>query len=132
MDSKFKEIGNYLIQIGLYLSTTNVEEFEERKQIKDNAISFLMQAYLYLQSYKELPTLENDSHKEKVEEYLSRKQVIEIYHPLFTEYGLTQSIHTKGLPHIKRGSKYFFKKSEIDKWLEENGNNSVNKTIKFV
>lgn len=135
MKDKFNEIGKYLIQIGLYLSTIDVEKFEERQNIKENTINFLMQSYLYLQSYNQLSISEGDNDEDSYEDkdmILSRKQVIEMYYPLFTEYGLTQSIHIKGLPYFKRGSKYFFKKSEIDKWLDDNSRKGVNKSIKFV
>lgn len=135
-NSQFKIIGNYLIQMGLYLCTIDVKEFEERTEIKDNIINFLMQSYLYLKTYNDTPILVDNKEESLVEktdeDYLSRKQVLEIYHPLFTEYGLTQAIHTKGLPYIKRGSKYFFKKSEIDDWIDSSNRNFGNKRIKYV
>ena len=137
MNIKFKEMGNYWIQMGLYISTIDPVEFEERKDIKENMINFLMQSYLYLQNYKVQDLIETQDvcTKEKIADekvYLSRKQLIKEYSPLFTEYGLTQAIHIKGLPHIKRGNKYFFNKSEIEQWIADNQENSGNKRIKYV
>lgn len=134
MRKEFKDIGNYLIQMGLYLTTVSEDEFEEREQIKDNMINFLMQSYCYLKSYKDLPTTEDVNEIAEVteEKYISRKDVIKIYHPLFTEYGLNQAIHTKGLPYIKRGARYFFKKSEIDEWLKLNNSINAKSGIRYV
>lgn len=133
MKNEFDDIGNYLIQMGLYLCTVSPKEFEEREEVKDNIINYLMQSYLYLKTYNMNEIKSNSADEEEVkEEYLSRKEVIELYHPLFTEYGLNQSIHTKGLPHLKRGSKYFFKKTEIDKWIEENAKNRSNNLVRYV
>lgn len=135
MNNKFKEMGHYLIQSGLYLTTIKDDKFEEDNLIHDNIIGFLMQAYLYLKTYnKQLidtaPEIKAPITNE--DPYLSRKEVLNMYRPLFTEYGLTQAIHTRKLPYIKRGSKYFFKKSEIDDWIAENNGKSGNKRIKYV
>lgn len=141
INNKFKEIGHYLIWMGLYLRTVSEKELEERTNIKQNMLNILMQTYLYLEQYNAIMQQEKmfeDKTEEKTNKncnencYLSRKQVLEMYHPLFTTYGLNQAIHTNGFPYIKRGNKYFFKKSEIDKWLKENGDNRGNKRIKFV
>lgn len=135
-NSKFKEMGHYLIQMGLYLCSKENGKFEEDNQIHTNIINFLMQSYLFLKTYNDKPVLEISNEveqpKEKDNQYLSRKELLKMYYPLFTDYALTQSIHTKGLPHIKRGSKYFFKKSEIDAWLSENNANCGNKRIRYV
>lgn len=98
------ELGKYLILIGHLLINIKPEELNGENSIKE----------------------------ENKEEYLSRKEVIELYHPVLTEYGLNQSIHMKGLPHIKRGNKYFFKKSEIDKWLEDNRENKGKTRVRYV
>ena len=47
-NKQFKVIGNYLIQIGLYLNTVDFSEFEERTEIKNNINNFLLQSYVYL------------------------------------------------------------------------------------
>lgn len=132
--NNLNEIGTSLINIGLYLSVHNENDYKNNTQIKENIINYLLQAYLYLREYdkSEIVNNINTSIETQQVEYLSRKQVIEMYYPLITDYGLTQLIHTKGFPHIKRGNKYFFNKDEIDKWLKENGNEHVNKVVKFV
>lgn len=136
MNNKFKEIGNYLIQTGLYLCTKEDDKFDEDNQIHTNIINFLMQSYLFLKTYNDRQQIEANTDEEKrqtkEEIYLSRKELLGIYHPLFTEYSLAQAIHTKKIPYIKRGSKYFFKKSEVDTWLNEKNCDSSNKTFKFV
>lgn len=64
--------------------------------------------------------------------FLSKQQVIETYYPLFTEYGLTQAIHTGQIPYIKRGKKYFFSKQEIDKWISNSSKDTSTPRIKYV
>ena len=140
MKMKFKDIGHYLTQIGLYLCSVDSKEFEERVQIKENIINFLMQSYLYLQSYQQLESLDSNAEcqnefkaiENEEDVYLTKKQVIEQYKPLFTEYGLTQAIYTKGLPYIKRGNKFFFNKKEIDKWIVSSQKDSSFQRIKYV
>lgn len=137
MNIKFKEMAGYFIHMGLYLNTVSEKEFAEQKKINENMVNFLMQAYLYLSAYNfELPQPKQQEQKASDNNdddgYLTRKQVLEMYSPLFTSYALSQAIHTNGFPYVKRGNKYFFKKSEIDKWLKENGDNRGNKRIKFV
>ena len=123
-------MGYYLTQIGLYFSTKENTNFEECL-LHDNIKSYLLQAYLYLADYNKERNLvtqqviyQNNNDDEK---YLTKKEVIKLYYPLFTEYGLSQALHTQNLPYHKRGNKYFFRKSEIDSWINDNkSNKSVN------
>ena len=129
---KFKELGYYLSQIGLYFSIKENVEFEDC-QLHNNITNYLLQVYLYLVNYntdtdQRTPLVENVSVSANT--FLSKKQVIEIYSALFTEYGLTQAIHKGDIPYHKRGSKYFFKKEEIDLWLN-NTDNHKNKASRI-
>lgn len=51
--------------------------------------------------------------------FLTRKEVLEVYAPVITAYGLSQAINMDGFPYIKRGKKYFFVKEDIDEWLSK-------------
>lgn len=135
-NKQFKVIGNYLIQIGLYLNTVDFSEFEERTEIKNNINNFLLQSYVYLNSAQETTIPLTNKTDVSEESYLTRQEVLEMYHPLFTPYGLSQLVHTKKFPYLKRGNKYFFKKTEIDEWIKKNQNQnqeqSTNNRIKYV
>ncbi len=127
MPNKFREMGSYLIQIGLYFTTKDTADFEE-SELHNNITNYLIQSYLYLLNYnKELEVTTGEAKTDEIinettlEEYLTKKEVIQIYYPYFTEYGLTQAIHKNTIPYHKRGAKYFFKKSEIDEWITNNG-----------
>lgn len=79
-------------------------------------------------------SVENYLSSTNTKEYLTRKQVLEMYSPVITEYGLRQSINMDNFPYVRRGKQYFFVKDEIDKWLSER-NVSLpikTKTIKYV
>lgn len=78
--------------------------------------------------------VENNLGSTNTKEYLTRKQVLEMYSPVITDYGLRQSMNMDNFPYIRRGKQYFFVKDEIDKWLVER-NVSLpikTKTIKYV
>lgn len=130
-NNKLKIAGTYLINSGIYLSTIKEEELNENIQVKDNITNFLMQTYLYLTSFQhEKSIVEEKNIAEEV--FLTTKDVLNIYNPLFTKYGLNQAINSRGLPHIKRGNKFFFNKKEIDAWIADNREEEKNKTFKFV
>ena len=79
-------------------------------------------------------SVENNLGSTNTKEYLTRKQVLEMYSPVITDYGLRQSMNMDNFPYIRRGKQYFFVKDEIDKWLVER-NVSLpikTKTIKYV
>lgn len=127
MNNKFAEMGSYLIQIGLYFTTKENDNFE-KNPIHNNIMGYLLQSYLYLLNYQKDFLLENNkiSDDKKITEdvFLTKKEVIRNYYPLFTDYGLSQAIHTNSIPYHKRGSKYFFKKSEIDDWINNKDSNT--------
>ncbi len=128
MRNKFNEMGSYLIQIGLYFTTKDTDDFEQN-QIHNNIMSYLLQSYLYLLNYNQntlIETTTSNKEEETKDIYLTKKEVIGLYYPLLTDYGLSQAIHTKDFPYHKRGSKYFFRKSEIDEWISKDNNSKKN------
>lgn len=135
-DSNFKDMGSFLIQIGLYLTTKEGNIFE-KSEMHQNILDFLLQSYLYLNSFN-LVSLQSTKSKTKETDtkedtYLSKKQVIELYYPMLTNYALTEAINKNEIPFYKRGSKYFFKENEIEIWLSERQkNNSITIRKKYV
>lgn len=79
-------------------------------------------------------SVENYLSSTNTNKYLTRKEVLEIYSPVITDYGLRQAMSMDNFPYIKRGKQFFFIKDEIDKWLlERNSANPVKtKTVKYV
>lgn len=133
--NNFKEIGNYLINTGIYLTTKTEAEFDLNSQLHQNIVNMLMQSYVYLTEYSKLREVTNKIEckpEPETEKFLTRREVISIYHPLLTEYGLTQAINTKELQVIKRGKKFFFNKTEIDRWIKEKEDKSLLKSFKLV
>lgn len=135
-NTNFRDMGSFLIQIGLYLTTKENDTFE-KTEIHQNILDFLLQSYLYLNSFN-LVSLQNTKVETKETDtkesaYLSKKQVIELYHPMLTNYALTEAINKNEIPFYKRGSKYFFKENEIKTWLSERQkNNSITIRKKYV
>ena len=79
-------------------------------------------------------SVENNLGSTNTKEYLTRKQVLEMYSPVITDYQLRQLMNMYNFPYIRRGKKYFFVKDEIDKWLNERNMTlpTRTKTIKYV
>lgn len=121
--------------MGLALELITAEELE---CLKDNFCTIL--AFIILKRKGLLPKVFKNTSAPIIEqqptikesEYLTKKQVIELYHPLFTEYGLSQAVHKGEVPYIKRGRKYFFLRSDIDKWISQNGQANDKKRINYV
>lgn len=55
----------------------------------------------------------------------SINQLIENY-SIFTRYNINKAISEKGLPYFSLGSKKYFKKSEIEKWIEKQQSDNKN------
>lgn len=55
----------------------------------------------------------------------SINQLIENY-SIFTRYNINKAISEKGLPYFSLGSKKYFKKSEIEKWIEKQQSENKN------
>ena len=66
--------------------------------------------------------------------YLTRKEVLEMYSPVITDYGLRQAINMDDFPCVKRGKQYFFTQEAIDNWLTERTTRQVapRTSVKYV
>ena len=110
---------------------------QELEDLKDNFCTIL--AFILLKRNGMLPKafetsapIIDQQPTAQENEYLTKKQVIELYHPLFTDYGLSQAVHKGEVPYIKRGRKYFFSRSDIDKWISQNGQADTKKRVQYV
>ena len=133
-DNKFKEVGYNISQIGFYLMNMDSTLFCDN-ELNRNIVSLLAQMSLYLNDNLGKPLIElTETAKEK--KYLSKAEAIELYHPLITEYSLTQAIKKDEIKYLKRGAKYFFSRDELSHWVDEqkSGNNVTGKrtSVKFV
>ena len=124
-ERQFKDLGYSTAQIGFYLMTMKPELFVNN-DLHRTMVSMLSQMSLYLNDLINNKTSKDkgESKKSSNIEYISRKEVVKMYHPLITEYGLTQAINKNELKYIKRGSKYFFEPNEVKKWIENKSSES--------
>lgn len=133
-DNKFKEVGYNISQIGFYLMNMDSTLFCDN-ELNRNIVSLLAQMSLYLNDNLGKPLIELTEVTEE-KKYLSKTEAIELYHPLLTEYSLTQSIKKNEIKYIKRGAKYFFLKEDLQSWVDDrkliNSNQSIRTTTKFV
>lgn len=135
-NKKFKEIGFNVAQIGFYLMSIDNTLFNDT-ELHRNIVSLLSQVSLYLNDNLEKPLAStNQIITGNEKQYVSKAEAIELYHPLITEYGLKQAINKNEIKYIKRGTKYFFERDDLKKWIDEKKSNNVatylNKSIKFV
>ena len=133
-ENKFKEVGYNISQIGFYLMNMDSTLFCDN-ELNRNIVSLLAQMSLYLNDNLGKPLIElPETAQEK--KYLSKAEAIELYHPLITEYSLTQAIKKDEIKYLKRGAKYFFSRDELSHWVDEqkSGNNVTGKrtSVKFV
>lgn len=133
-EKQFKNIGFNVAQIGFYLMSINGELFTDT-ELHRNIISLLSQVSIYLND-----TVSNKlvitNQKENTKQYLSKSELIKLYHPLITEYGLRQAINKNDINYIKQGTKYFFERQDVETWIKgkkstSKENNTI-KSIKFV
>lgn len=131
----FNQCGNSVAQIGLYLSQIDETQFTN-SEVHRNIVNFMSQLSLYLNNKIDNTTIEPAVLSQASTEnniYLSRKEVIDRYKPLITEYGLSQAIHKNQLQFSKIGNKYFFKIEDVDKWIDnQKVNNTTHIATKFV
>ena len=131
----FNQCGSSIAQIGLYLSQIDETQFTN-SEVHRNIVNFMSQLSLYLNNKIDNATIEPALLQQASTEnnnYLSRKEVIDRYKPLITEYGLSQAIHKNELVFSKIGNKYFFKIEDIDKWIDnQKVNNTTHIATKFV
>jgi hypothetical protein len=134
-ENRFKELGRTVSQIGFYMMTID-ESLFQKTELNLNIVSFMSQVSLLLNDILEKRIIKQESsiEEQKVIKYLSKKDVINKYHPLITKYSLTQAINRKEIPYSKRGSKYYFELKDIEKWInsQKNGAITCNNDIKYV
>lgn len=120
-ETKFKDMSYTIAQIGFYLMSLGDISLYKDSEMHRNIILLLttMAATLNENMNKGLTKAVNNKETQlNTEQFLTKKEVIQAYYPLFTEYGLTQAIHKQDIPYHKRGSRYFIKKSDIEAWIE--------------
>ena len=59
----------------------------------------------------------DDSQNTSNEIIYTAKELMSLYSKLFSKYKLSQAIKNEGLPYFKCGRERFFKKSDIDIWV---------------
>lgn len=132
---KFKDMGNSLVQIGAYLMNIDPTLFADT-ELHRNIVSMLSQLSLYLNDNLGQSLIKSNVQVVDEKKYLSKAEAIELYHPLITEYSLTQAIKKDEIKYLKRGAKYFFSRDELSHWVDEqkSGNNVTGKrtSVKFV
>lgn len=133
---KFKDMGNSLVQIGAYLMNIDPTLFADT-ELHRNIVSMLSQFSLFLNDNLGQSLIKSNVQVvDDGQKYLSKTEAIELYHPLLTEYSLTQSIKKNEIKYIKRGAKYFFLKEDLQSWVDDrkliNSNQSIRTTTKFV
>ena len=134
-ENDFKDIGLAISQIGFYLTSIDETLFQDT-EINRNLVSFMTNVSLYL---NDVMKNKNNIHKQIKEEqkaiqYLSKKEVINNYHPLITEYALNQAINKGQISYSKRGSKYYFENKDIEEWINNQKRDSYaqRNAIKYV
>ncbi len=134
-ENRLKDIGITISQIGFYLSSMDETLFQDT-ELNRNLVSFMVNASLLL---NDIMKNKNNICKQSIEEkkviqYLSKKEVIKNYHPLITEYALSQAISKGQITYSKRGAKYYFEDKDIEEWInnQKSKNNLQRNAIKYV
>ena len=134
-EKSLKNIGYTTSQIGFYLMSMDSTLFQDT-EINRNIVTFISQVALLLNDILENKTTSQVKQLQKEEniKFLSRKDVIQKYHPLITEYALNQAIQKKQISYTKRGTKYYFDNSDIENWINNQRNNSIEqiKSVNYV
>ena len=135
---RFKEIGFNVAQIGFYLMSIEPSLFNDT-ELHRNIVSLLSQISLYLNNTINTPIEYQEDKSTAVptgKHYISKSEAIELYHPLITQYSITQAISKNEVKYIKRGNKYFFESDDLKNWIEakksSSTNNYLNTGMKFV
>lgn len=133
-EEKFKNIGFNVAQIGFYLMSIDSSLFTNT-ELHRNVVSLLSQVSIYLSDVLN-NKIDANSQKITTKQYLSKSELVKMYHPLVTEYGLRQAINKHSINFIKQGSKYFFERTDIEEWINKKKSgikDNLNvKNIKFV
>lgn len=64
---------------------------------------------------------------EQNETIYTKKDVIEKYKPMFTEWSLSKLIRQGKIKYIKIGRRIFITKNAVDEFINEQQDNSINK-----
>lgn len=64
---------------------------------------------------------------EQSETIYTKKDVIEKYKPMFTEWSLSKLIRQGKIKYIKIGRRIFITKNAVDEFINEQQDNSINK-----
>ncbi len=140
-EAQFKETSYTITQIGFYLMNLGDIALFNNTEMHRNIVMLLNQMAVNLNAninqssnsiIQQKPTNLITSNGKK---YLSKQQVIDMCHPLITDYGLSQAIHTNDIPYLKRGKKYFFLEDDVKEWIDKKKSNSnvgVRSCQKFV
>lgn len=133
-EKTFKNIGYNVAQIGFYLMSINSDLFTDT-ELHRNIVSLLSQVSVYLNDIVN-NKLVIMNQKDNAKQYLSKSELIKLYHPLIIEYGLRQAINKNDINYIKHGTKYFFERHDVETWISKKKSNSKDnnavKSIKFV
>lgn len=134
-ENRFKELGKTVSEVGFYMMSID-ETLFQNTEFNRNIVNFMSQVSLLLNDVLENKTTKQEQsiEKEKIIQYLSKKEVVKNYHPLITEYALNQAINKGQITYSKRGSKYYFEVSDVEQWISDQKNNSnvQKRNIKYV
>lgn len=64
---------------------------------------------------------------EQNETIYTKKDVIEKYKPMFTEWSLSKLIRQSKIKHVRIGRRIFITKNAVDEFIKEQQDNSINK-----
>ncbi len=138
-EQQFKEISQTISQIGFYLMNLGDLSLFNDTPTHRNIVALLLQMSLKLnETIKGNRLLISDvtsapTTATKCEKYITKQQVIEMCHPLITQYAINEAIRTNDIPYIKRGNKYFFLEVEVKEWIEKKrSDSSVRSNHKYV
>ncbi len=138
-EKQFKEISQTITQIGFYLMNLGDISLFSDTPTHRNIVTLLSQMSLKLNDtmnskallLKDTTPVSVTSVKD--DKYITKQQVIEMCHPLITQYGINQAIKTNDIKYIKRGNKYFFLEVDVREWIDrKRSDNYVRSGNKFV
>ena len=117
----FDILGISVVEIGTYLMQIDESQFTNI-EINKNIVKFMSILSIYLNGLINEKTpasgLDNSVAIAEENKYLSKKEIIDRYHPLLTEYGISKAIKRNELNFSKVGNKTFFQVKDVEKWLE--------------
>lgn len=140
-EQQFKQLSATISQVGVYLMNLEDISLFNDTPLHRNIVTLLSQMALKLEYSMRAKTLLIESASAPPitstnnERYITKRQVVDMCHPLITEYGINQAIKKNDIAFIKRGNKYFFIEEEVKQWIDKKRsycNDSVRTSNKFV